>query len=241
MLAPQNGKRAGTFMVAFLGIQLVVLVLAGCLGLAQSQPEKQYYALEVAREGQTIILLPGTVLDIRRFRAAPPLGRELVYRQSDARYESDFYNQWFMVPEVMLTQQMTRWLAAAGLFQHVMDTSGSLSPTHILEGTVTAMYGDHRANPAKAVLGLQFVLVHDAAASMNVIWHKEYREEVEVREQSPEALVSGWNEALRNILRALEADMRQALQSKRELSIAMDPHIRVKTGGRSSAWSLSFL
>jgi anti-anti-sigma factor len=79
----------------------------------------------------------------------------------------------------------------------------------------------------------RFVLVHDAAASMNVIWHNQYREEVEVREQSPEALVSGWNDALRSILNALEADMRQALQPRRELSSAMDPHVRVNTG-RSS-------
>lgn len=201
-------------MVAFVGIQLLVLLVAGCIGLAQSQPEKRYYALEVEREGQTMVLLPGTVLDIRRFRAAPPLGRELVYRESDGRYESDFYNQWFVIPDVMLTQQATSWLAAAGLFQFVMDSSGSLSPTHILEGTVTALYGDYRANPAKAVLGLQFVLVHDAAGSMNMIWHNQYRKEVEMMEQSPEALVSGWNEALRSILTALEADMRQTLKTE---------------------------
>ena len=201
-------------MVAFVGRQLFVLLLAGCVGLVQSQPEKRYYALEVVREGQTRVLLPGAVLDIRRFRATPPLGRELVYRESDARYESDFYNQWFVMPDVMLAQQTTSWLMAAGLFQMVMDSSGSLPPTHILEGTVTALYGDYRANPAKAVLGLQFILVHDTAASRDMIWHNQYRKEVEVREQSPEALVSGWSEALRSILTALEADMGQALQPR---------------------------
>ena len=201
-------------MVAFVGRQLFVLLLAGCVGLVQSQPEKRYYALEVVREGQTKVLLPGAVLDIRRFRATPPLGRELVYRESDARYESDFYNQWFVMPDVMLAQQTTSWLMAAGLFQMVMDSSGSLPPTHILEGTVTALYGDYRANPAKAVLGLQFILVHDTAASRDMIWHNQYRKEVEVREQSPEALVSGWSEALRSILTALEADMGQALQPR---------------------------
>lgn len=201
-------------MVAFVGIQLFVFLLAGCVGLVQSQPEKRYYALEVVREGETKVLLPGAVLDIRRFRATPPLGRELVYRESDARYESDFYNQWFVMPDVMLAQQTTSWLMAAGLFQIVMDSSGSLPPTHILEGTVTALYGDYRANPAKAVLGLQFILVHDTAPSRDMIWHNQYRKEVEVREQSPEALVSGWSEALRSILTALEADMRQALQPR---------------------------
>ena len=201
-------------MVAFVGIHLLALLLAGCVGLAQSHPEKRYYTLEVVREGQTRVLLPGAVLDIRRFRATSPLGKELVYRESNARYESDFYNQWFVVPDVMLAQQTTSWLMAAGLFQIVMDSSGSLPPTHILEGTVTALYGDYRADPAKAVLGFKFILVRDTGASMDMIWHNEYRKEVEVREQTPEALVSGWNEALRSILIALEADMRQALQPR---------------------------
>jgi hypothetical protein len=84
----------------------------------------------------------------------------------------------------------------------------------MLEGTVTALYGDYRATPVKAVLGLEFVLVHDTAASIDMIWHNEYRKEVEVGDQSPEALVSGWNEALRVILTALEADMREALRPR---------------------------
>ena len=210
-------------MVALIGTQILVWFLTGCVGLSKSQPEKQYYALEVAREGQTIILLPGTLLDIRRFRATPPLGRELVYRESDARYESDFYNQWFVAPDVMLSHQTASWLAAAGLFQLVLDSSGSLPPTHTLEGTVTALYGDYRATPPKAVLGLGFMLVNETAAAMDVMWLNQYRREVEVKEQSPEALVSGWNEALRSILAALEADLRQALQPRRELSIGSSP------------------
>ena len=201
-------------MVAFVTIQFLLSLVAGCIGVANNQPEKQYYALEVVREGQAMVLLPGTVLDIRKFRAAPPLGRELVYRETDARYESDFYNEWFVIPDVMLTQQTTNWLAAAGLFQHVMDSSGSLVPTHILEGMVTALYADYRANPAKAVIGLQFVLIHDKAASADLIWHNHYRNEVEVRERSPEALVSGWNKALQITLTSLETDLNKALRSR---------------------------
>lgn len=200
-------------MLTVVAIMLMSL-FAGCVSLGQSQPEKQYFALEVVREGDARAALPRTMLDVRRFRASAPLGRELVYRESDARYESDFYNQWFVVPDVMLTQQTTNWLTAAGLFQYVMDSSGSLPPTHILEGTVTALYGDYRANPAKAVLGLQFVLVHDTAASTDMIWYNQYRKEVEVSKQSPEALASGLNEALRIILTDLETDLNKALRPR---------------------------
>jgi hypothetical protein len=95
-----------------------------------------------------------------------------------------------------------------------MDSSASLPPTHILEGTVTALYGDYRAKPAKASLGLQFVLLQDRAASTDIIWHNQYRKEIEVREPSPEALVSGWNEALQMILTDLETDLSKALRLK---------------------------
>jgi cholesterol transport system auxiliary component len=201
-------------MVAFVGIELLVLLLAGCVSLSQNPPEKRYFALEVVREGNAMPRLPGAMLDVRRFRASPSLGRELVYRESEARYESDFYNQWFVAPDVMLTQQTLNWLAAAGLFQYVMDSSASLLPTHILEGTVTALYGDYRANPGKAILGLQFVLMHDTAASTEIIWHSQYRKEVEIQKPSPEALVSGWNEALRIILTDLETDLNQAVRAR---------------------------
>jgi uncharacterized lipoprotein YmbA len=189
-------------------------ILAACVSLGQSQPEKQYFALDVVRKGETMAAFPRTRLDVRRFRASSPLGKELVYRRSDGRYEADFYNQWFVVPDVMFTQQTTNWLMAAGLFQYVMDSSASVPPTHILEGTVTALYGDYRAKPAKAVLSLQFVLLHEMAGSTEIIWHNQYRKEVEVREPRPEALVSGWNEALQMIFTDLETDLNKALRLK---------------------------
>ncbi|HSA64556.1 MAG TPA: hypothetical protein VLE25_07690 [Nitrospira sp.] len=200
-------------LLPFIGFPLMG-ILAGCVSLGQSQPEKQYFALDVVREGETMAALPRTRLDVRRFRASSPLGKELVYRRSDGRYEADFYNQWFVVPDVMFTQQTTNWLTSAGLFQYVMDSSASLPPTHILEGTVIALYGDYRANPAKAVLGLQFVLLQETAGSTDIIWHNQYRKEVVVREPRPEALVSGWNEALQIILTDLETDLSKAIRLK---------------------------
>jgi hypothetical protein len=72
---------------------------------------------------------------------------------------------------------------------------------------VTGLYGDYRATPAKAVLGLQFFLVHEASSPADILLHQEYRQEVELMEKSPEALVKGWNEALRLILTALDEDL----------------------------------
>lgn len=200
-------------MQDFIGICLVLFVLGGCVNLGRSYPEKHHYILEAVHSGETRASIPGTVLKVRKFRVSPASERkDLVYRTSDARYEGDFYNEWFVPPNAMITQQILNWLTRAGLFQYVMDSSGPLPATHSLEGTLTALYGDYRATPAKAVLSVQFFLLHQASGQAEVLWHQEYRKEVDIIEQTPEALVSGWNEALRLILSALDEDLTRTLR-----------------------------
>lgn len=202
-------------MSDFIGICLVFFVLGGCVNLGRSYPEKHSYILEAVHSGETRVSIPGTVLKARKFRASPAFeGKELVYRTSDARYEGDYYNEWFVPPNAMLTQQVVNWLTTTGLFQYVMDSSGPLPATHMLEGTLTALYGDYRATPGKAVLAVQFFLLHEASAQAEVLWHQEYRKEVDVMEQQPEALVKGWNSALRLILSDLEEDLSRTLRRR---------------------------
>lgn len=190
-----------------------MFVLGGCVNLSKSYPEKHSYILEAVHSGEMRASIPGTVLKVRKFRVSPTSeGKELVYRTSDARYEGDFYNEWFVPPNAMLTQQIMNWLTSAGLFQYVMDSSGPLPATHMLEGTLTALHGDYRATPARAVLAVQFLFLHEASAQGEVLWHREYRNEVDIMEQTPEALVSGWNEALRLILSALDEDLTRTLR-----------------------------
>lgn len=197
------------------GIFLALLVLGGCVTLTKSYPEKRYYALEVARQGEAPAPVSLTILKIRKLRASPSFeGKEFVYRTNEAQYEADFYNEWFVSPNAMLTQQVQSWLTRSGPFNYVMDSSDSSAPTHLLEGTVTALYGDYRADPSRAVLGLEFFLVHEGSSHSDIVLHQEYRKEVELTEKSPEALVNGWNAALRLILTALEADLNRAVQRR---------------------------
>ncbi|HMX92557.1 MAG TPA: ABC-type transport auxiliary lipoprotein family protein [Nitrospira sp.] len=209
----QSDNPSGIALPHFIGICLVVFVLGGCVNLSKSYPEKHSYILEAVHSGEMRASIPGTVLKVRKFRVSPTSeGKELVYRTSDARYEGDFYNEWFVPPNAMLTQQIMNWLTSAGLFQYVMDSSGPLPATHMLEGTLTALHGDYRATPARAVLAVQFLFLHEASAQGEVLWHREYRKEVDIMEQKPEALVSGWNEALRLILSALDEDLTRTLR-----------------------------
>lgn len=157
-----------------------------------------------------------------------------MYRTDDVRYEADFYNEWFVSPNAMLTEQVMNWLTNAGLFQYVMDSSAPLSATRILDGTVTALYGDYRATSPKAVLGLQFFLIDQAASPADIVWHQEYRQEVEVTERSPEALVRGWNAALRLILTALDEDLNNTL-SPAKVAMELQWHLMRSTPHRGIA------
>lgn len=211
----RSNNPSGIIVPDFIGICLVLFVLGGCVNLSKGYPEKHSYILEAVRSGETHASIPETVLKVRKFRVSPAFeGKDLVYRTSDARYEGDFYNVWFVPPNAMITQQILNWLTKAGLFQYVMDSSGPLPATHMLEGTLTALYGDYRATPAKAVLTVQFFLLHEAPTQAEVLWHQEYRKEVDIIEQTPEALVKGWNSALRLILSDLEEDLTRTLQRR---------------------------
>lgn len=196
-------------------IGLTLFTVGGCVNLSTSYLEKHLYALEVGRPGDPFVPVAQTVLKVRKFQISPAFeGKEFVYRISDVRYEADFYNEWFIPPNAMLTQQVLNWLTMAGVFQYVIDSSGPLSATHRLEGNVTALYGDYRAAPSKAVLSLQFFLVQVPSDPADILWHQEYRKEVELSEKSPEALVKGWNEALRLILTALDEDLNRTLKHR---------------------------
>ena len=190
----------------------VILEVGGCIRLAKGSPEKHYYALEVARPAESPVPRKGAILKIRKLRISPRFeGTEIVYRTSEARYRSDFYNEWFIAPSAMVTQQLQSWLTNARLFQHVVDTSSSLEAGYLLEGAINALYADLRLNGSpKAVLTMQIVLIRDRPAHEEIVFRREYQEAMDVADSSPDELVKGWNHGLRHSLMLLEEDLRNA-------------------------------
>jgi Protein of unknown function (DUF330). len=151
-------------------------------------------------------------LGISRFKISPSFdGREFIYRTGDLGYESDFYNQFFRAPESLITEEVRKWLSQSGLFKYVVDSTSNVEPNYILEGNVNDLYGDFRtSNTPKAVLEIQFFLIDETSTNPEIIFQNNYRREVVLSVSSPEALVNGWNEALQQILTALEEDLKKA-------------------------------
>jgi ABC-type uncharacterized transport system auxiliary subunit len=116
----------------------------------------------------------------------------------------------------MLADELARWLDASGLFSVVVPpgTAGTTTDL-VLQGWIADLSGDWRdAASAKAVMDFRIGLLEPGSAG-RILWHREYRAERPVAARTQEALVTAWNECLRETAGRLEADLRVALPTLR--------------------------
>lgn len=192
--------------IPLLIIATTACMFTGCIRLEQEYPDKRHYLIDVEHPPQTVSRTIAATLKVRKFRVSPRYeNREFVYRQRDLQYEAAYYHNFFIAPPAMLTEETIQWLADSGLFQQVVDSSSHLASDYILEGRVPALYGDFRDNKdPKAVLEIQFFLLDETAARSEVVFQKNIRRAVSIEKATPQALVNGWNQAMREILIELE-------------------------------------
>jgi cholesterol transport system auxiliary component len=185
---------------------LFLAAASGCVDLKKSYPEKRSFVLDVGVSSQEKPSKRAIILKINKFRVSPLFaGRAMVYRVADLQYESDFYDEWFVAPATLVTQQVHQWMARSSGFDMVLLGMNHVEPTHLLEGSVTEFYGDFRAAP-KAVLGLDLHVI-DALHERQSLLRRTYHQEVPLRDRSSEALAVGLTEALRTILLEVTEDL----------------------------------
>jgi ABC-type uncharacterized transport system auxiliary subunit len=143
--------------------------------------------------------------------AGPGLdGPGLVYRVAEARYESDFYHEFFVPPSDFVTTALRRWMADAGLFQAVVEPGALTETDYVIDGCVSRLLGDYRDRP-EAQLELQIFLTHFGEKGPEIAFHREYTEIEPLREKDPEELVAAFRRALARILSRCESDLRTLL------------------------------
>jgi hypothetical protein len=189
---------------------LLFLTLVGCTTLNKNYPQRNYYIFNVSTQQRNLSPVSGPVLEVPRFVISPSFaGTEFVYRIGDLSYKSDFYNQFLKPPASLITGEARKWLSEAGSFKYVVNPTYG-QPNYVLDGNVNELYGDYREHDTpKAVLGIQFFLIDEAPASPKIIFQNNYQREVAISSKSPGELVKGWNEALQQILTALDEDLRK--------------------------------
>jgi hypothetical protein len=143
--------------------------------------------------------------------SAPYRGKAFVYRQSELKFETDFYSEFFVSPASILSEATARALSTANVFRRTVPPSAADTADYVLDGFASELYGDLR-DPAKpmAALAITYYLSPSNALSPNVIWTREYRQRAPAAEATPEGFARAWNVALSAILAELARDLAAA-------------------------------
>jgi cholesterol transport system auxiliary component len=191
-------------------VLLLIPSVTGCTGLTKSHPKKNTFILDVERNASETNIVLKSFLKIKGFRMAPQYeGKGFVYRIGALRFESDFYNQFFISPSVLLAEETREWISQAGIFERVLAPDSRLDAKYVLEGEVQALYGDYiEKDVPKAVLGIAMTLIRYEKHSPRPVFQKTYQSAFRLDKNTPESLVKGWNQGLHEILTRFEEDLR---------------------------------
>ena len=196
---------------ALAALLVALCATAGCVSvdLSKSYPERRYYLIHADRERPPAPVRFGGNVAVYRCSVSPAFeGKELVYRLSDAAYASDFYNQFFLMPAYVITQEVREWLEESQVFANVVTPRSQLESDYFVEPNLVALYGDYRDKEApKAVLELQLFLVDPTQRPPEVLVKRDFRDARPLAEESPAALVEAWSAALREALEQFEQDL----------------------------------
>jgi len=187
-------------------IALLCLATTACTSVRQGYPPKSRYALEASVPSADAPVGAPTVLVHPLRSAEQSASRLFTYRTADGKWHSDYYNEFFVAPAALATVQTQRALAGAGLFSHALLV-GSRTPTDfVLDGYLTAIYGDAASN--RGIVEVHYVLMDCRGNKPQILWSRTYRKESEAKEFTPPELVKAWNAALGEVLADLVKDLR---------------------------------
>ena len=206
-------NRFSLLLISFVVINL--FCMGGCI--TQQQYYKQTFICNVQRTETSLTEPTYGVLKVDAFSiVASFAGQGLITRTSSVGYQSDFYNEFLVAPEYMLTDITREWLRNSGLFVAVIAEGNELKPDYLLTGTISKLHGDFSvsSNP-KAVVEVNCTCLALNDRHKRIIFTKIYKVESPIIEQSAQALVTAYSESLRAILNELEHDIKTSLSENR--------------------------
>jgi ABC-type uncharacterized transport system auxiliary subunit len=192
------------------GLIIMSMALSGC-GPKRIAYNQRIFVLETSRNHPRQKTSKDIILDVQSFSVNTTFGtRSLIYRKSQSEYETDFYNQFLIRPEDMITEQTRDWFSESGLFKWVLEPGSYADVTHTLQGNIIALYGDFREDPSpKATMKMRFFLIE--VSEKSIVFAKTYEAVSGFVDSKAESLIEAYDVCLTNILSDLERDLQEQL------------------------------
>jgi cholesterol transport system auxiliary component len=194
-------------------ILLSALLLASCFGgFERRPPEKQRFMLQPTQSAQVssarIEVAPekAGVLRVARVRVSPVFDHKgFVYQTGPNSFETDFYNEFFSPPGILMREAVLGWLEASQLFVPVSRDSAA-EASWVLETDVDQLFADQRGGGLEAHLEIVFRLLD--ARTRKIVFEKRYSAREQAADDSAAALIDTWNRELGSMLAELVQDVR---------------------------------
>lgn len=147
-------------------------------------------------------------LKVGAVSVAPPFdGKSLVYRLGDQRYEKDFYNIYSVIPAEMFANAERQWFNQANIFSATLGQGNSFFPYYSLQASVEEFYGDYRVKPEAVVTVEFFLSTSNAGIGNPIIGTNRYSKRIALKDNTPQALILGQQQALAEIFKEYEAQL----------------------------------
>ena len=192
----------------FIHLAAAFAVLVAVAGCTRPPPIKGLFVLEPASPPVVAKPQPGLLRIGSVTVASPYRGRQFVVRETDLKYETDYYNEFLVAPGANIGEATARALSTAHVFAAVAPSTVTIDPDWVLDGFVDALYGDARASDkTSAALSITFFLRRQAGDAGVPVWSKTYERRVPFATGSASAYVTALNMAFGDILAELARDL----------------------------------
>jgi hypothetical protein len=188
-----------------------LILLNFCISFNKDYPEKKSFLIEIKSNSETSKSrsIPAEwVVKLRKVNVSSKFSdKSFVYRKSETKYESDFYNEFLISPQQNIAEEFVRYLDASNAFKSATDMSSRIEASHFIEVDVIQLYGDFRdSSRPQSLIELQIRVFDDRQAEYKPVWRKNYKRNIAMKNESPDALVVGWDSALSEISKEFVSD-----------------------------------
>jgi ABC-type uncharacterized transport system auxiliary subunit len=212
-----NGPSTSGLMRSLAAVFLLGLYifLAGCA--LRSRETISYHAFDYpppAKEDDSPIR--GTLM-VYRFLPAPSVDIDsLVISQSSGTAESAQRHHWEDNPADMITELIVRDFETSGLFEKTVDQLSSVRYRYALEGTIRNLQGTTANGQGKALIEVEAVLTDfEARAGQDKsLLKKLYKIGIPTKDATPDSIIKGLDQAVREFSERLRNDIRVLLEPK---------------------------